>query len=196
MLLKRNFRIWDFCIKFEPYLQTLWTFYSQTHRGKCFFSRSKSAGWTQNWRPSWRGQNSLVTSRVVYISELRVKSPSEYGVTRTSKSPKYSLSGSTVWMVALKMWVVLKTIKQRPYRCIFFSLRINIFLPEDAIREKRVRLIQRRRQNYFRMPCHCWDPLAENEWSAVSKWANIKWSRCISSWRTANAVPHCREEMI
>ena len=30
----------------------------------CFLSRSKLAGWAQNWWPSWRRQNSLVTSVV------------------------------------------------------------------------------------------------------------------------------------
>ena len=72
--LKRNFRIWDFCIiiKFEPYLQALWGFFGLTERGKLFSSPLNSASRALNWRPSWRGQNSLVTSRVVYISELRV----------------------------------------------------------------------------------------------------------------------------
>ena len=55
--LKRNFRMWDFCvvIKFQPYLETLQTFFSHMVSENCFFSRSKLAGWAQNWRPSWRG---------------------------------------------------------------------------------------------------------------------------------------------
>ena len=75
VLLKRNFRIWDFCviIKFQSHLQTLPTFFSPTLLENYFFNRLKSAGWAQNWRPSWRGQNSLVTSRVVWTSMPRWK---------------------------------------------------------------------------------------------------------------------------
>ena len=52
--LKRNFRIWDFCliIKFDPYLETLPTFF---FRLKVSQNRLRLAGWAQNWRPSWRG---------------------------------------------------------------------------------------------------------------------------------------------
>ena len=44
--LKRNFCMWDFClvIKFQPYLETLQTFFSHTVSKNCFFSRSKLAG--------------------------------------------------------------------------------------------------------------------------------------------------------
>ena len=44
--LKRNFRMWDFClvIKLQPYLETLHTFFSRTVSENCFFSLSKLAG--------------------------------------------------------------------------------------------------------------------------------------------------------
>ena len=47
VLLKRNFRIWDFCliINFEPYLEILPTFFSHTVSENCFFSHSKLTSW-------------------------------------------------------------------------------------------------------------------------------------------------------
>ena len=47
VLLKRNFRMWDFYLmrKFEHCLEMLPTFFTHTASENCFFSRSKLTGW-------------------------------------------------------------------------------------------------------------------------------------------------------
>ena len=69
-------------------LQALLSFFGPMECRKLCFSPLNLASRAQNWWPSWHGQNSLVTSLVVYISELWGNPKWAWSVVKMLRSPK------------------------------------------------------------------------------------------------------------
>ena len=112
--LKRNFRMWDFClvIKFQPYFGNTAHFFFAYGKRKLLFQPFEVGWLSPNWRPSWRGQNSLVTWNRKMIGTLnqmastQLKNICSQKVKKTYKQEKVAFesiirsSGASTFRVA------------------------------------------------------------------------------------------------